>query len=53
MQAELLKADIDYATTKVKEIMDIHCTAVVWRIENIPKKWIKGLIDKLRKKTKI
>jgi len=24
MQAELLKADIDYATTKVKEIMDMQ-----------------------------
>ena len=43
--AELLKADIDYATTKVKEIIDI-----VWRDEKIPRKWRKGLIAKLPKK---
>ena len=45
IQAELLKADIDYATTKVKEITDI-----VWRDENTPRKWRKGLIVKLPKK---
>ena len=44
-QAELLKADIDYATTKVKEIIDI-----VWRHEKTPRKWWKGLIVKLPKK---
>ena len=42
---ELLKADIDYATTKVKEIIDI-----VWRDEKTPRKWRKGLIVKLSKK---
>ena len=33
IQAELLKADIEYATTKVKEIIDI-----VWRDEKDTKK---------------
>ena len=33
IQAELLKADVDYATTKVKEI--IH---IVWRDEKTPRK---------------
>ena len=45
IQAKFLKADIDYATTKVKEIMDI-----VWRDEKTPRKWRKGLIVKLPKK---
>ena len=42
IQAELLKADIDYATTKVKEIID-----TVRRDEKTPRKWRKGLIVKL------
>ena len=45
MQAELLKADIDHATTKVKEIID-----VVWREKKTPEKWRKGLITTLPKK---
>ena len=45
LQAELLIADIDYATTKVREIIDI-----VWRDEKTPRKWRKGLIVKLPKK---
>ncbi len=45
IQAELLKADVEYATTKVKEIIDI-----VWRDEKTPSKWRKGLIVKLPKK---
>ena len=45
IQAELLKADIDYATIKVKEIIDI-----VWRDEKAARKWRKGLIVKLSKK---
>ena len=45
IQAELLKADIGFATTKVKEIVDI-----VWRDEKTPRKWRKGLIVKLPKK---
>ena len=45
LQAEMLKADIEYATTKVKEIIDI-----VWRDEKPARKWRKGLIAKLPKK---
>ena len=45
VQGELLKADIDYATTRVKEIIDI-----VWRDEKTPRKWRKGLIVKLPNK---
>ena len=45
IQAKLLKADVDYASTKVKEIIDI-----VWRDEKTPRKWRKGLIVKLPKK---
>ena len=41
----LRKADIDHATTKVKEILD-----VVWREKKTPEKWRKGLIIKLPKK---
>ena len=42
IQAAPLKADINFATTKVKEIIDI-----VRRDEEIPRKWRKGLIVKL------
>ena len=46
IQVELLKSDIGYATTKVKEIIDI-----VWRDEKAPRKWRKGrLIVKLPNK---
>ena len=45
IKAELLKADIDDATTRVKEIID-----VVWREKTTPEKWRKGLIVKLPKK---
>ena len=45
VQAELLTADIDYATTKDKKIID-----VMWREEKTPDKWRKGLIIKLPKK---
>ena len=44
IQAELLKAGIDYATTKVKCIMD-----TVWIEEKTRRKWRKGLIVKLPK----
>ena len=39
------QSDINYATTKVKEIIDI-----VWKDEKTPRKWRKGLIVKLPKK---
>ena len=45
IRVELLKADIDYATTKLKEIMDI-----VLRDKKTPRKWRKGLIVKLLKR---
>ena len=45
IQAELLKADTDYASTKVNEIIDI-----VWRDEKTPRYWRKGLTVKLPKK---
>ena len=45
VSAELLKAGIDYATTKVEEIIDI-----VWGEKKTPRKWRKGLIAKLPKK---
>jgi len=45
IRAELRKADIDFATIKVKEIIDR-----VLREEIAPGKWRKGLIVKLPKK---
>ena len=41
----MLKADIDYDTTKVKEIIDI-----VWKDEKTPRKWRKGLLVKVPEK---
>ena len=48
IQAELLKGDIDYATTKVKG----GIINIAWRDEKTgtKKKWRKGLIVKLPKK---
>jgi len=45
IQVELFKADIDYAATKVKEVVD-----VVWREEKTTEKWRKGPIVELPKK---
>lgn len=45
MQAEMLKAEIDYDTINVKEIIDI-----VWRDEKTPRKWREGLLVKVPKK---
>lgn len=42
---ELLKADMDFAATKVKELTDI-----IWRQEKIPTSWKRGLIVRLPKK---
>lgn len=44
IQAEMIKVDIDYDATKVKEIID-----TVWRDEKPLRKWRKGLIVKLPK----
>ena len=43
--AELLKADIELATDKVKQLTD-----KIWEEERIPTKWKQGLIIKLPKK---
>ena len=45
IQAELLKADIGFATIKVKEITE----RVFWE-ERMPGKWRKGLIDNMPKR---
>ena len=43
--AELLKADVDFTTEKVKQLLD-----KIWQQEKIPDRWRKGLIVKLPKK---
>lgn len=43
--AELLKADVDFSTEKIHQLM-----CKVWKHEQIPKDWSKGLIIKLPKK---
>ena len=43
--AELLKADIELATDKVKQLID-----KIWKEERIPMKWKQGLIIKRSKK---
>ena len=48
IQAEMLKVDIDYDTTKVKEIID-----KVWRDKKPLRKWRKGLVAKLQKKVNL
>ena len=41
----MLKVDIDFSTRKVKLLVD-----KIWKKEQIPKKWKKGIIIKLPKK---
>ena len=43
--AELLKADVDFATERIHQL-----TCKVWRHEQIPRDWNRGLIIKLPKK---
>ena len=43
--AELLKADIDFSTKKIHQLLQ-----KIWKNEKIPRKWKKGLIIKLPKK---
>ena len=43
--AELLKADVDFTTEKVKQLLD-----KIWQQEKIPDRWRRGLIVKLPKK---
>ena len=42
--AELLKADVDFTTEKVKQLLDN-----IWQQEKIPDRWRKGLIVKFSK----
>ena len=46
--AKMLKADIHFSTRKVKLLVD-----KIWKKEQIPKKWKKGIIIKLSKKVKL
>ena len=41
--AELLKADLEFTTGRVQELID-------WSLENVPRKWKRGLIIKIPKK---
>ena len=43
--AELLKADLEFTTDRVKELVDL-----IWRLEKVPFKWKRGLIIKIPKK---
>ena len=43
--AEMLKVDTDFSTREVKLLVD-----KIWKKEQIPKKWKKGIIIKLPKK---
>jgi len=45
--AELLKADLEFTTDRVKERID-----TIWSLEKIPRKWKRGLIIKIPKKRK-
>ena len=43
--AELLKADLEFTTDRVKELID-----TIWSLEKVPRKWKRGLIIKIPKK---
>ena len=43
--AELLKADLEFTTDRVKELID-----TIWSLEKVPLKWKRGLIIKIPKK---
>ena len=43
--AELLKADLEFTTDRVKELID-----TIWSLEKVPCKWKRGLIIKIPKK---
>ena len=43
--AELLKADLEFTTDRVRELMDM-----IWSLEKVPHKWKRGLIIKIPKK---
>lgn len=44
-EAELLKADLEFTTDTVKELID-----TIWSLEKVPLKWKRGLIIKIPKK---
>ena len=43
--AELLKADLEFTTDRVKKLID-----TIWSLEKVPHKWKRGLIIKILKK---
>ena len=43
--AELLKADLEFTTDRVKELIDM-----IWSLEKVPLKWKRGLISKMTRK---
>ena len=43
--AELLKADLEFTTDRVKELID-----TIWSLEKVPLKWKRGLFIKIPKK---
>ena len=45
IKAELLKADLEFTTDRVKELID-----TIWSLEKAPLKWKRGLIIKISKK---
>ena len=46
--AELLKADLEFTTDRVKELIDM-----IWSLEKVPLKWMRRLINKIPKKGKL
>ena len=46
--AEVLKADLEFTTDRVKELID-----TIWSLEKVPRKWKRGLIIKIPKKANL
>ena len=42
---ELLKADLEFITGRVKELIDM-----IWSLEKVPLKWMRRLVNKIPKK---
>jgi len=45
VRAERLKADLEFTTDKVKELIDM-----IWRLEKVPVKWKRGVNVRILKK---
>ena len=45
---ELLKADLEFTTDRVKELIDM-----IWSLEKVPLKWMRRLVNKIPKKGKL